>query len=279
MSRWQFPIADYFNQPYPYRKSALGMFFIALAYGIFVFFFLTGFKPFDLHLLPYPRLLTIGLKYGLITFFVVFVNAVIKRLIAAKLDNWNIKMELFTSIFTLCQVGFFNALFASMDMRGLPFLDIFWQLQWNTLKLGILPIALEILYLRNRYLSTYLKELETKNNPSKDFIVLRDLKGNSSKVALNQIILVKSDGHYLKVFAENSFFYIRETVQRFHEKIGDTLFKRVHRSSIVNTNHIEGLIKRNRKGYSLKMSNGQKVNISDSYKSAIKHYLELNTTS
>ncbi|MEO0572614.1 MAG: LytTR family DNA-binding domain-containing protein [Bacteroidota bacterium] len=279
MLKWRFSVDKILNQPYPQRKSVLSMFFVALAYGLFVSFFLIGFKPFDLHFLPYPRLVTIGIKYGLITLFVVLINALIKRSIATKFVNWNIKMELFTSFLTLFQVGFFNALFASMDMPALSFSDIFWQLQWNTMKLGVLPISLEILYLRNRYLSKYLKALETRNDSSKSFIILRDLKGDAAKVALNKIILVKSDGHYLKVFTENSFFYIRETVQKFHEKIGDTIFKRVHRSSIVNTNHIEGLIKRTRKGYSLKMSNGQKVNISASYRSSIKDYLELSATS
>ncbi len=273
--QWQLPIKNFLKQPYRYKKAIRYRFLIAFGYGLFVTFFLLIYKPFGLHLAPQEWLIKVGIKYGVITFITVFVNSFLKYYVAFKLGKWNNQLELISSFIILFQIGFFNALFASMDMSKLSFLEIFWRIQWNTLKLGIIPITFEIVLERNQYLTRYLKQYEQSEVNNKRFILLKDLKRNISKVKLEDIILVKSDGHYLRVYTKTSFFYIRETMSQFHEKLGNTLFRRVHRSSLINIDHILEINRRNRNTYALIMSNGDKVNISESYKDTIRDYLRL----
>lgn len=59
------------------------------------------------------------------------------------------------------------------------------------------------------------------------------------KITLDSILFAKKEDHYLHIHTLNGVKMIRSTVQEFLQKVNNN-FIQVHRSYIVNINHIEG---------------------------------------
>jgi len=58
------------------------------------------------------------------------------------------------------------------------------------------------------------------------------------------------------------------------EELDVTVFKRVHRSTIVNLNSIEEIIPLNKGEYFLQIANSGRIKVSRNYRDAIKLFLE-----
>lgn len=262
------------SPPFPVDKSSSSRLFTAALYGLFVFLFLILFQPFGLTGLPINLILWVGIKYALATFLVALANSFIKSRLNSWVNVWSIKMELFYTISVLFQIGLSNAMLVGFDRPEITFSDLFWPVQLHTFILGIIPVAIQALLESNIHLRRRSKTTKTESKTADSHVLLKDIKGNHVRVLKSTIIFVASDDHYQKVLTKDSFYYVRETLKSLQAILGDEGFKQVHRSTIVNLEHIKSFKPYGNGELFLNMSNGQDVKVSRSYGKKIRNLIK-----
>lgn len=101
----------------------------------------------------------------------------------------------------------------------------------------------------------HLKEVVTK-----DFIILKD----KSKVYVEELMFIQSDGHYLRVHLHNKKDnFVRGKISTIIEELPPN-FIRCHRSYIINENYIEKILTN-----SLRLTDGNDVPVSKKYREII----------
>ena len=85
---------------------------------------------------------------------------------------------------------------------------------------------------------------------------------------------VDAAGDYMCVHAEGETHIMRCTMKHLLEELDGAVFKRVHRSTIVNLNCIEQVIPQHKGEYLLQLENGERIKVSRNYRESIKLFLE-----
>ena len=98
-------------------------------------------------------------------------------------------------------------------------------------------------------------------------------------IKVDDIAWVDAAGDYMCVHAEGETHIMRCTMKHLLEELDDDVFKRVHRSTIVNLNCIEQVIPHTKGEYFLQMDNGERIKVSRNYRGAIKLFLDSMSTS
>jgi two-component system LytT family response regulator len=80
------------------------------------------------------------------------------------------------------------------------------------------------------------------------------------------------------VHAEGETHIMRCTMNHLLEELDDDIFRRVHRSTIVNLNCIEQVIPHTKGEYFLQMDNGERIKVSRNYRGEIKSFLDSMST-
>ena len=79
-----------------------------------------------------------------------------------------------------------------------------------------------------------LKTLKTRKNNK---IKIRN--GNDLiQVSADHILYFKSDGNYLEIFTNDKKYIRRNTIEQLLEELDTSQFQRIHRSIVINSNHI-----------------------------------------
>jgi two-component system LytT family response regulator len=92
-------------------------------------------------------------------------------------------------------------------------------------------------------------------------------------VKVDTIAWVDAAGDYMCVHAEGETHIMRCTMKQLLKDLGDSVFKQVHRSTIVNLNCIEEVIPHTKGEYFLQIDNGERIKVSRKYRGAIKTFL------
>lgn len=92
-------------------------------------------------------------------------------------------------------------------------------------------------------------------------------------IKVDSIAWVDAAGDYMCVHAEGETHIMRCTMSHLLEELDANVFKRVHRSTIVNLNCIEEVIPRTKGEYFLQLENGEKIKVSRNYRETIKAFL------
>ncbi|WP_299526889.1 response regulator [Winogradskyella sp.] len=88
-------------------------------------------------------------------------------------------------------------------------------------------------------------------------------------VALKEVIRIEAYGDYSKLVTEGKTYVSNYGISTLEEKLNDSIFIRVHRSSIINLNAVKELNKYT-KSYDVTMKNGDIVRVSRGYMDNIK---------
>ena len=121
---------------------------------------------------------------------------------------------------------------------------------------------------------------ERRSNPSKETIreyetgldrkiSIKD-RDSIKLIKMESIAWVDAAGDYKCVHAEGETHIMRCTMKHLLEELDESLFKRVHRSTIVNLKCIEEVIPHTKGEYFLKISNGERIKVSRNYRDTIK---------
>ena len=93
-------------------------------------------------------------------------------------------------------------------------------------------------------------------------------------IKVDDIAWVDAAGDYMCVHAEGETHIMRCTMNQLLVELDDEIFRRVHRSTIVNLNCIEQVIPHTKGEYFLQMDNGERIKVSRKYRGAIKAFLD-----
>ena len=93
-------------------------------------------------------------------------------------------------------------------------------------------------------------------------------------IKMGSIAWVDAAGDYMCVHAEGETHIMRCTMKHLLEELDESLFKRVHRSTIVNLKCIEEVIPHTKGEYFLKLNNGERIKVSRNYRETIKVFLD-----
>ncbi len=228
-----------------------------------LFLFLLFFQPLDPAYIEFnPKLLIIS-TFAAITLvfmfvFRVFIPLLFKRLLHPQ--KWNT-----TRVFVLSFLFIsFNSVAYVFFARYVGKIEITFQMVIKIVLLSIAPVASILISSHYKYLKNHIQNLiELRHNRShvmnQDNYVNFESDNNSEylKVDAKDIIALKSANNYIEInfISDNKLVkkLIRSTLKRSEEKLDafDTII-RCHRMHIVNTNHVEELIKAS-EGYKLRM--------------------------
>lgn len=109
--------------------------------------------------------------------------------------------------------------------------------------------------------------------------------GEERKIAIrdrDEVRLVREDsiawvdaaGDYMCVHSEGETHIMRCTMKHLLEILDERIFKRVHRSTIVNLNFIETARLLPKGEFMLSLENGERIKVSRNFRSAIRDFLE-----
>lgn len=102
-----------------------------------------------------------------------------------------------------------------------------------------------------------------------EHIAIKD-SGEITRVAVNSIAWVDAAGDYMCIHAGSDTHILRRTMKELEQELNPKLFQRIHRSAIVNIEHVEKLCSRQNGEYHVVLSNGKELKVSRSYKDRIK---------
>lgn len=92
-------------------------------------------------------------------------------------------------------------------------------------------------------------------------------------IKIDSIAWVDAAGDYMCVHAEGETHIMRCTMKQLLKELDADVFKRVHRSTIVNLNCIEEVIPHTKGEYFLQIDNGERIKVSRNYRGTIKSFL------
>jgi len=94
-------------------------------------------------------------------------------------------------------------------------------------------------------------------------------------ININSIAWVDAAGDYMCVHAEGETHIMRCTMTQLLNELDADVFKRVHRSTLVNLNCIKQVIPHTKGEYFLQIENGERIKVSRNYRGVIKSFLRL----
>jgi len=130
-------------------------------------------------------------------------------------------------------------------------------------------------------ITSNVEERVALNEKNKDISLTSDSERKITIKDRDSIKLIKMDsiawvdaaGDYMCVHAEGETHIMRCTMTQLLKELDANIFKRVHRSTIVNLNCIEEVIPHTKGEYFLQIDNGERIKVSRNYRDTIKSFL------
>ena len=89
------------------------------------------------------------------------------------------------------------------------------------------------------------------------------------------IVMLESNGNYCKIHLASKFYLYKKTMKELNQLLSSLEFLRIHRSFILNLNHIINVKYLGKSEYEFELSNSTKISSGRSYSNVIKNYLSL----
>jgi two-component system, LytTR family, response regulator len=101
-------------------------------------------------------------------------------------------------------------------------------------------------------------------------------RGRIVFLPVSDIRWISAEENYVRISTQTETHLLRETMARLEEKLDPDMFLRVHRSSIVNLQHVKEVRTEADGDYAVVLINGEKLTMSRSYRSRINEWLTHN---
>jgi DNA-binding LytR/AlgR family response regulator len=101
-----------------------------------------------------------------------------------------------------------------------------------------------------------------ENNSKFSNKILVKKKGKEFIIGLDQVSRIESGGNYVYIHSNNNVYPMRSTMAKMTEKLNNTVFVRIHRSYIVNTDYIKEIITITPQEYQIMMTDGAMIPLS-----------------
>jgi hypothetical protein len=266
-------INERLNSPFPYylnddRKNIL---FVVLV-SVFVTVFMLLYRPYY-HMTQVPTLSHTSV-FGGITFFVLVISIVLlPKVFPAAFDptNWTLKKYLLHTFLQCFIIGLISIYINRVYMHPeMTIRDLTIRVFVQVALIGIIPLSLFTLFLKNSMLHANLKEAIKAN---RELDKIRDLKKENVVTGLNEITLhsdtsekltfnlrdllfVRADDNYSTVYWMDHGVIqkklLRANLKTIETQIDNSFTIRCHRSYVVNV-HAISAISGNANGYKLRI--------------------------
>lgn len=117
-----------------------------------------------------------------------------------------------------------------------------------------------------------LPELSSSNAFVDKKVVIKD-RDEITILKQSEIEWVDAAGDYVCLHAQGQTHIKRSTLKELLTELDENIFKRVHRSTIVNLNFIDKVIPHTKGEFFLLLGEFEKIKVSRNYKESIKHFL------
>jgi two-component system LytT family response regulator len=98
-------------------------------------------------------------------------------------------------------------------------------------------------------------------------------RGRIVFLPVSDIRWISAEENYVRINTQTETHLLRETMGRLEEKLDPEMFLRVHRSSIVNLQHVKEVRTEADGEYTVVLVNGEKLTMSRGYRSRINEWL------
>jgi two-component system LytT family response regulator len=98
-------------------------------------------------------------------------------------------------------------------------------------------------------------------------------RGRIVFLPVSDIRWISAEENYVRICTQTETHLLRETMSRLEEKLDPEMFLRVHRSSIVNLQHVKEVRTETDGEYAVVLVNGEKLTMSRGYRSRINEWL------
>ena len=151
------------------------------------------------------------------------------------------------------------------------------------------PFEDERFYDSLQHAKEQIKNLETNSFTSKIMNLLSDKSKQQEKhierivvkssgriyfVKTKDIVRIKAAGKYLEVLSKEKEHVIRQTMTDIESKLDPSLFLRIHRSTIINIDHIKEIQHWYKNEYIFKLKNGEEFTSGGSYRKNLDRVLK-----
>jgi len=231
--------------------------------------------------------------YGLVTFFVLFINLIIIEHIFPKTfneKNWTIGKEFLWLLWIIFCIGLGNALYTNYLFDYFRFnLMFFVQFQLFTITIGLIPTSILIItkqkYLlqRNiksaRELNKDLKKGQTGISQNSSILIYADNEKDYIEFNPNDFYFIESTGNYIEIYIMKDNEMVRKTLRstlkralNFLEDIPEVI--QCHRAFIVNSSKIINA-KGNSQGLRLNLENcDYEITVSRNYVEMVRNQIK-----
>lgn len=255
-------LKQYLNTPFTLLQRSKEKWFLILFGGIFAVFFLSVFTPFNMAEWKYSSPLANKLPiaaFGILGILVLTFSQFGLRswLNLRSMTIGQFLPLMFTEILLLTLVNFF--IFRDADRALLPeFLTVL----RHTFLVFLLPYSIALLILALWKSNNSEQQNQSISQPiGEDSIKTIHLKDEKGKIILSlvpeRIVLFQADANYVTVFyvAEEKLKkeLIRTSLKKIEKEIEDQSFFRLHRSYMVNLNHVSS-VNRNKRSYTIQLN-------------------------
>lgn len=97
-------------------------------------------------------------------------------------------------------------------------------------------------------------------------------KGETTLVDIKDIAWIDAAGDYMCLHAGNQTHIMRCTMKELERHLNPALFQRIHRSTIINLDHVDKIQNHLNGEFFLLLKNGTRLKMSRGYKDKIKHF-------
>jgi len=241
---------EYLNKPFPFIEKKNHRFLALVFFSGFIYVFLLIFQPFGISNIQYYKPVYVAGFFG-ITFAVLLFSFLVAPIIFKNLfdfDKWTIKKNAIFIVIQFLIVTVLNWIYNSTIGYGITEQFSLFFFVFITVSVGIIPTLFLIYFIeknlsrKNQHIATnFNKSIQHRTNKSENpkIKLISQNKDETIIIELKQLICIKSEGNYLKVFfsLENEIKskLIRNSIKNIEEHL--IIFEniiRCHRSYIVN---------------------------------------------
>ena len=282
---------EYLNKPFPFIGKKNHRIFASVFFSGFIYVFLLIFQPFGISDIQYYKPVFVAGFFG-ITFVVLLFSFLIAPNISKSLfdfDKWTIKKNVIFIVAQFLIITVLNWIYNSTIGKGITEQHSLFYFVFITVSVGIIPTLFLIYFIeknlsrKNQHIATnFTKSIQHRTNISENSKIKLLSQNNDETIIieLNQLICIKSEGNYLKVFfrVENEIKskLIRNSIKSIEEQL--IIFKniiRCHRSYIVNLDTVSKM-SGNARNFNLHIERlGFKIPVSRSFPKEIFKKLDL----
>ena len=156
-----------------------------------------------------------------------------------------------------------NCLFATLDL----------PLNLRALSMTMEHARTEIYRRKLEELSALLQRYTNFSRDFPQYLSSLQVEGDGeSKIPADLVVFIAADGNYVRIHTVADVHEIRDTLSGIWARLDPTLFARVHRSFVVNRNHVRSIVRKEGAALSVLLSNGMEIPVGPNHRTEVESF-------